>query len=222
MRTQVSAVGRTTDLAVTILPMALEICRLFGGFFLPPAKLPSYFVWLDVLSYGACRRHLPLPLLPSLAVQQENGPPLLSTLRGPARRLHGGAVANAAAQVRRRRRVSIVAAGLQAWLRPCHSAATAPSTGGAICPAAAHSRRPAAECRCVPPGFCSEVRIRGHCQERADAPELHGFQPGPAGVRQQHAHVRPLPEAAAPGWRRHCPATATAQQRSSVPPATPG
>jgi hypothetical protein len=34
-----------------VLPLALEICRLFGGFFLPPASLPKYFVWLDALSY---------------------------------------------------------------------------------------------------------------------------------------------------------------------------
>eukprot|EP01126_Amoeba_proteus_P060970 TRINITY_DN8131_c0_g1_i35.p1 TRINITY_DN8131_c0_g1~~TRINITY_DN8131_c0_g1_i35.p1 ORF type:complete len:617 (-),score=126.37 TRINITY_DN8131_c0_g1_i35:111-1895(-) len=47
----VSAFGRTTDMAVTVLPMALEICRLFGGFFLPPSKLPAYFSWLDALSY---------------------------------------------------------------------------------------------------------------------------------------------------------------------------
>ncbi|KAG2438719.1 hypothetical protein HXX76_005264 [Chlamydomonas incerta] len=47
----VSAIARTTDMSVTILPMALEICRLFGGFFLSPANLPKYFVWLDALSY---------------------------------------------------------------------------------------------------------------------------------------------------------------------------
>ncbi|KIY98214.1 hypothetical protein MNEG_9748 [Monoraphidium neglectum] len=47
----VSAWCRTTDLSVTVLPLALEICRLFGGFFLPPASLPKYFVWLDALSY---------------------------------------------------------------------------------------------------------------------------------------------------------------------------
>ena len=34
-----------------MLPLALEICRLFGGFFLAPANLPKYFVWLDALSY---------------------------------------------------------------------------------------------------------------------------------------------------------------------------
>jgi ABC-type multidrug transport system ATPase subunit/ABC-type multidrug transport system permease subunit len=34
-----------------LLPAALEISRLFGGFFLPPSLLPDYFVWLDALSY---------------------------------------------------------------------------------------------------------------------------------------------------------------------------
>lgn len=47
----VSAVCRTTDLSVTVLPMALEINRLYGGFFLSPMILPKYFVWLDALSY---------------------------------------------------------------------------------------------------------------------------------------------------------------------------
>ncbi|KAI8477255.1 MAG: P-loop containing nucleoside triphosphate hydrolase protein [Monoraphidium minutum] len=47
----VGAWCRTTDMSVTVLPMALEICRLFGGFFLPPANMPRYFVWLDALSY---------------------------------------------------------------------------------------------------------------------------------------------------------------------------
>eukprot|EP01126_Amoeba_proteus_P050240 TRINITY_DN591_c0_g1_i18.p1 TRINITY_DN591_c0_g1~~TRINITY_DN591_c0_g1_i18.p1 ORF type:complete len:459 (-),score=68.82 TRINITY_DN591_c0_g1_i18:184-1560(-) len=51
LATAVSAIGRTTDMAVAILPMALEICRLFGGFFLPPITLPAYFSWLDALSY---------------------------------------------------------------------------------------------------------------------------------------------------------------------------
>eukprot|EP01127_Copromyxa_protea_P019444 TRINITY_DN630_c0_g1_i1.p1 TRINITY_DN630_c0_g1~~TRINITY_DN630_c0_g1_i1.p1 ORF type:complete len:605 (+),score=125.39 TRINITY_DN630_c0_g1_i1:101-1915(+) len=47
----ISAVGRTTDMAVTILPLVLEVFRLLGGFFLPPARLPAYFSWLDALSY---------------------------------------------------------------------------------------------------------------------------------------------------------------------------
>jgi len=47
----ISTLSRTVDLAVTILPMILEIFRLFGGFFLPPKKLPKYYSWLDALSY---------------------------------------------------------------------------------------------------------------------------------------------------------------------------
>lgn len=47
----VSAICRTTDLSVTVLPMVLEVNRLFGGFFLAPSSLPQYFVWLDALSY---------------------------------------------------------------------------------------------------------------------------------------------------------------------------
>ena len=47
----VSALCKTTDFAVTVLPLTLEIGRLFGGFFLAPALLPKYFVWLDALSY---------------------------------------------------------------------------------------------------------------------------------------------------------------------------
>ena len=46
----VSALARTTDLSVTVLPIMLEVSRLFGGFFLAPASLPRYFVWLDALS----------------------------------------------------------------------------------------------------------------------------------------------------------------------------
>ena len=47
----VSALCRTTDLSVTVLPLMLEASRLFGGFFLSPANLPVYFEWLDALSY---------------------------------------------------------------------------------------------------------------------------------------------------------------------------
>jgi len=47
----ISAICRTTTLAVTVLPMALEIFRLFGGFFLAPINLPVGFVWIDALSY---------------------------------------------------------------------------------------------------------------------------------------------------------------------------
>jgi ATP-binding cassette subfamily G (WHITE) protein 2 len=48
----ISAVCRTTTFAVSVLPMALELARLFGGFFLSPANLPKWFVWLDALSYA--------------------------------------------------------------------------------------------------------------------------------------------------------------------------
>ncbi|CAF2346165.1 unnamed protein product [Rotaria sp. Silwood2] len=47
----VSAICKTTDMSVTVLPLALEITRLFGGFFLAPSRLPTYFAWLDALSY---------------------------------------------------------------------------------------------------------------------------------------------------------------------------
>ncbi|CAF0758276.1 unnamed protein product [Adineta ricciae] len=47
----VSAVCKTTDMSVTVLPLVLEISRLFGGFFLAPSRLPKYFAWLDALSY---------------------------------------------------------------------------------------------------------------------------------------------------------------------------
>lgn len=48
----ISAVCRTTTLAVSVLPMALEVARLFGGYFMPPATIPKYFEWLDALSYA--------------------------------------------------------------------------------------------------------------------------------------------------------------------------
>ncbi|CAF4738286.1 unnamed protein product [Rotaria sp. Silwood1] len=47
----ISALCKTTDMSVTVLPMALEITRLFGGFFLAPSRLPKYLSWLDALSY---------------------------------------------------------------------------------------------------------------------------------------------------------------------------
>jgi ATP-binding cassette subfamily G (WHITE) protein 2 len=47
----VSALCKTTDMSVTVLPMVLEVTRLFGGFFLAPSRLPKYFAWLDALSY---------------------------------------------------------------------------------------------------------------------------------------------------------------------------
>eukprot|EP00953_Heterococcus_sp_UTEX-ZZ885_P004665 3011-Heterococcus_DN1.PRE.4 len=51
MALMISAFCRTTDLSVTVLPMALEVSRLFGGFFLSPKNLPAYFAWLDAVSY---------------------------------------------------------------------------------------------------------------------------------------------------------------------------
>ena len=47
----VSTLCKTTDMSVTVLPMVLEVTRLFGGFFLAPSRLPKYFVWLEALSY---------------------------------------------------------------------------------------------------------------------------------------------------------------------------
>ena len=47
----VSAICKTTDMSVTVLPLALEVTRLFGGYFLAPSHLPKYFSWLDALSY---------------------------------------------------------------------------------------------------------------------------------------------------------------------------
>ena len=47
----ISAICKTTDMSVTVLPMVLEVARLFGGFFLAPAFLPKYFAWLDGISY---------------------------------------------------------------------------------------------------------------------------------------------------------------------------
>eukprot|EP00762_Andalucia_godoyi_P006405 ANDGO_02927.mRNA.1 ABC transporter G family member 22 len=47
----VAALCRRVNLALSVLAVFLEICRLFGGFFLSPKALPSYFSWLDALSY---------------------------------------------------------------------------------------------------------------------------------------------------------------------------
>jgi ATP-binding cassette subfamily G (WHITE) protein 2 len=38
-------------MAVIILPMALEISRLYGGFFVSPGSMPGYYKWLEALSY---------------------------------------------------------------------------------------------------------------------------------------------------------------------------
>lgn len=47
----VTTLCRTIGSSVVFLPLILELTRLFGGFFLIPAFLPNYFVWLDALSY---------------------------------------------------------------------------------------------------------------------------------------------------------------------------
>jgi hypothetical protein len=47
----ISALCKTTQTSVTVLPMLLEVTRLFGGFLLTPSRLPKYFSWLDALSY---------------------------------------------------------------------------------------------------------------------------------------------------------------------------
>eukprot|EP00899_Mesostigma_viride_P016059 jgi/Mesvir1/24454/Mv21823-RA.1 len=51
MALMVSTWCRTVDLSVSVLPMLVEVSRLFGGFFLSPANLPKYFSWLDALSF---------------------------------------------------------------------------------------------------------------------------------------------------------------------------
>ncbi len=51
MALMVSALCRTTSLSVTVLPMVLEVARLFGGFFIAPSHVPKYLSWIDALSY---------------------------------------------------------------------------------------------------------------------------------------------------------------------------
>ncbi|GAB4814284.1 hypothetical protein N2152v2_001330 [Parachlorella kessleri] len=51
MALAISAVCREVDLSVAVLPMALEVSRLFGGFFLAPAMDNAWAVWLDAISY---------------------------------------------------------------------------------------------------------------------------------------------------------------------------
>lgn len=51
MATMVASIGRTTGLSLAILPLALEVWRLFGGFFMPPNDVPGYFVWLDAIDF---------------------------------------------------------------------------------------------------------------------------------------------------------------------------
>jgi ABC-type multidrug transport system ATPase subunit len=47
----VTTLCKTADLSVTVLPFAMELTRIYGGFFLSPALLPKYFMWIDALSY---------------------------------------------------------------------------------------------------------------------------------------------------------------------------
>lgn len=47
----VSAIFRTTEMAVIVLPMALEVSRLYGGFFVSPGAMPVYYSWLQAVSY---------------------------------------------------------------------------------------------------------------------------------------------------------------------------
>lgn len=51
MALMVSALCRTTTLSVTVLPMVLEVVRLFGGFFIAPSRVPGYLSWIDALSF---------------------------------------------------------------------------------------------------------------------------------------------------------------------------
>ncbi|CAF2733390.1 unnamed protein product [Rotaria sp. Silwood2] len=51
MALMVSALCRTTALSVTVLPMVLEVARLFGGFFIAPSRVPIYLCYIDALSY---------------------------------------------------------------------------------------------------------------------------------------------------------------------------
>lgn len=47
----VSAICRRIQLGMVVLPMAFEICRLYGSYFLPPALTPHWLRWIDVLSF---------------------------------------------------------------------------------------------------------------------------------------------------------------------------
>jgi ABC-type multidrug transport system permease subunit len=51
LATMVCALCKTTELSVIVLPLIMELSRLFGGFYLAPSNLPVYFSWLDALSY---------------------------------------------------------------------------------------------------------------------------------------------------------------------------
>ena len=51
MTLMITALCRTAQFSVIILPLSLELVRMFGGFFLSPALLPKYFSWIDALSF---------------------------------------------------------------------------------------------------------------------------------------------------------------------------
>jgi ABC-type multidrug transport system ATPase subunit len=61
----ITSLTRVTSAALVVLPMAIEMSRLFSGFYLAPNAVPGYFVWLDPLSYvkyafiGAALNELP-------------------------------------------------------------------------------------------------------------------------------------------------------------------
>jgi ATP-binding cassette subfamily G (WHITE) protein 2 len=47
----IAAAAGSVILAAAVLPLAIEIARLFGGFFMPPSGLPLYFSWITAVSY---------------------------------------------------------------------------------------------------------------------------------------------------------------------------
>jgi ABC-type multidrug transport system permease subunit len=51
LATTICAITREASTAVVVLPVWLEMNRLFSGYFLPPNLLPTHYVWLDPLSY---------------------------------------------------------------------------------------------------------------------------------------------------------------------------
>eukprot|EP01102_Stenamoeba_stenopodia_P007561 TRINITY_DN211_c0_g2_i1.p1 TRINITY_DN211_c0_g2~~TRINITY_DN211_c0_g2_i1.p1 ORF type:complete len:633 (-),score=130.70 TRINITY_DN211_c0_g2_i1:224-2122(-) len=47
----VSAWCKTATLASAVVPLFVELFRLFGAFFVPPSLLPGYFTWIDAVSF---------------------------------------------------------------------------------------------------------------------------------------------------------------------------
>jgi ABC-type multidrug transport system ATPase subunit/ABC-type multidrug transport system permease subunit len=47
----ISVLAGKIVLAAAALPLALEVARLFGGFYMPPISAPLYFSWLSAVSY---------------------------------------------------------------------------------------------------------------------------------------------------------------------------